>query len=185
MPLLPGLKDAFGRVEREPGRSADDSEAGRQKLPAGTKSFPRTHSGLQPTFHTQSINQSVISRLMTNSDRPPSNTRRSCLCRIRRCKLSRSASSGRTAPPDTLTLNGHRTHLSGGRADSIHTATTDMDKTVLSVSCLAWRCESALRQHSVIKHANGKKKKECQPVSRSASHASSSGDVSWRRHLVA
>jgi len=97
----------------------------------------RTPACNQHSTPNQSINQSAISRLMTNSHRPPSNTRRSCLCRIRRCKLSRSASSGRTAPPDTLTLNGHRTHLSGGRADSIHTATTD--KTKQFCLCRVWR----------------------------------------------
>ena len=47
--------------------------------------------------------------VMPNSHRPPDKTRRSCLCRIWRCELSRpdkcvlrrSASGGRTAPPDT------------------------------------------------------------------------------------
>ena len=84
----------------------------------------------------------TIKNLMPNSHRPPDETRRSCLCRIRWCELSRpdkcvlrrSASSGRTAPPDTLR---HRTHLSGGRADLVHTATPDTTKQ----SCLrrVWR----------------------------------------------
>ena len=46
----------------------------------------------------------------------------------------------------TPTRTRHRTHLSGGRADSIHTGRTRHDKTVLSVSCLAWRCELGIRK---------------------------------------
>ena len=61
----------------------------------------------KPVLELQLIN---VVMLMPNSHRPPDKTRRSCLRRIRRCKLSRpdkcvlrrSASSGRTAPPDTL-----------------------------------------------------------------------------------
>ena len=41
-------------------------------------------------------------------------------------------------PPDALR---RRTHLSSGRADSIHVTDTRHDKTVLSVSCLVCRCE--------------------------------------------
>jgi len=55
-------------------------------------------------------------------------------CRVW-CELTagqvRSASGGRTAPPDTLRCG---THLSGGRADSIHTATTKQ-----SYLCRVWR----------------------------------------------
>jgi len=48
--------------------------------------------------------------VMPNSHCPPDTTRQRCLCRVRRCELSRpdkcvlrrSASSGRTAPPDAL-----------------------------------------------------------------------------------
>jgi len=61
----------------------------------------------KPVLELQLIN---VVMLMPNSHRPPDKTRRSCLRRIRRCELSRpdkcvlrrSASSGRTAPPDTL-----------------------------------------------------------------------------------
>ena len=68
------------------------------------------------------------------------------LCRIRRCELSRpdtcvlrrSASGGRTAPPDT---DQTQNSPSGGQAVSSHRHTRH-DKTVLS--CLAWRCELAL-----------------------------------------
>ena len=45
----------------------------------------------------------------------------------------RGASSGRTAPPDTLR---HRTHLSGGRAGSVHTATPDATRQ--SCLCRVW-----------------------------------------------
>ena len=95
----------------------------------------------KPVLELQLIN---VVMLMPNSHRPPDKTRRSCLCRIRRCELSRpdkcvlrrSASSGRTAPPDTLR---HRTHLSGGRADSVHTATPDTTKqSSLCLSGVNW-----------------------------------------------
>jgi len=76
-------------------------------------------------FHLASL------KLMLDSHRPPDPTRRSCLCRGRRCKLSRpdrptnafsigvcrAAQALPMRPPDALR---HRTHLSGGRADSVH-----------------------------------------------------------------
>ena len=75
-------------------------------------------------------------------------------CLVWRCELTagqvRSASEcvqrSHCSAGHTPTQTGHRTHLSGGRADSVHTATPDTthDKTVLSVSCLMWRCEVAL-----------------------------------------
>ena len=61
----------------------------------------------KPVLELQLIN---VVMLMPDSHRPPDKTRRSCLRRIRRCELSRpdkcvlrrSASGGRTAPPDAL-----------------------------------------------------------------------------------
>ena len=67
----------------------------------------------------------------------------SCLvwrCNLSRpdmCVLRRSASGGRTASPDTLRQTRHRTHLSGCRSDSVHTATPDTTK--LSSLCRVWR----------------------------------------------
>ena len=84
--------------------------------------------------------------LMPDSHRPPDTTRRSCLCRVRRCELSR---------PDKCVLRpecvrrSHRqclcrqTHSDAERtcrADSSHRRTRH-DKTVLCLSCLVCRCE--------------------------------------------
>ena len=73
-------------------------------------------------------------------------------CLVWRCELTtrqvRSASEcvrrSHCAAPHTPTQIIHRTHLSGGRADSVQTAAPDTTKTVLSGSCLAWRCELAI-----------------------------------------
>ena len=61
-----------------------------------------------------------------------------------KCVLRRSASGGRTAPPDTLRHrpDTERTCVTVGRLHS-HRHTRH-DKTVLSVSCLVWRCELAV-----------------------------------------
>ena len=57
------------------------------------------------------------------------------LSRPDKCVLRRSASGGRTAPPQTL---GRRPeYLSGDRADSIHTATADA--AIESCLCRVWR----------------------------------------------
>ena len=83
---------------------------------------------------------------MANSHRTPDTTRQSCLCRVghdsavvscrRRCELTagqvRSATEcvqrSHCAARHTPTQTGHRTHLSGCRADSVHTATPDTTK---------------------------------------------------------
>jgi len=72
-----------------------------------------------------------------NSHHPPDKTRRSCLCRVRRCELSRpdtcvlrrSASSGRTAPPDTDQTQNAPVWRSGRLSSHRHTG---HDKTVVS-----------------------------------------------------
>jgi len=71
-------------------------------------------------------------------------------CLVWRCELTagqvRSASEcvrrSHCAARRTPTQTGHRTHLSGRLSSHRHTR---QDKTVLSVSCPAWRCELALR----------------------------------------
>jgi len=74
-------------------------------------------------------------------------------CLVWRCELTagqvRSASEcvrrSHCAARHTPTQTRQRTHLSGCRADSIHTATPDTTKQPMqSVSCLAWRCKLAL-----------------------------------------
>ena len=86
---------------------------------------------------------------MPNSYCLPDTTRQCCLCRVRRCELSRpDRPSGAfcvgvrpavaptvPAPPDTLR---RWTHLSGRLSSHRHTR---REKTVLSVSCLVCRCE--------------------------------------------
>jgi len=93
---------------------------------------------------------SLQQTFMPNSHCPPDNTRRSRLCRIRRCELSRpdkcvlcrSASGGRTAPPDT----DHTQNAPVWRSSRLSShRRTRHDKTVLSVSCLVWRCELAFK----------------------------------------
>ena len=147
-----------------------------------------------PTLHRAAL---PAVRLMPNSHRPPDTTRRSCLCRVRRCELSletvwqrlnsqlidhprrvtfteevqalsyaavitptaclhfawRTTSlrvGGLAARPNcmaglrrgaaanrhTPTQTRHRTHLSSGRADSVHTATPDTTKQ--SCQCRVW-----------------------------------------------
>ena len=75
------------------------------------------------------------------------------LSRPDKCVLRRSASGGRTAPPDTLRHrpDTERTCL----AVNSHRHTRQ-DKTVLSVSCPAWRCELALMQHLLASKASYK-----------------------------
>ena len=82
--------------------------------------------------------------LTPNSHRSPY-TRQCCLCRVRRCELirpDRLTEPGAfrvgvrpaVAPPsDTL---WRWTHLSGGRADSVHTATADTTRR--SCRCCVW-----------------------------------------------
>ena len=74
-------------------------------------------------------------------------TMRSWLCRVMRCELSRpdrptsafsvgvrpAVAPAVPAPPDTLR---RRTHLSGGRADSVHTSI--LDTTKRSCLCRVW-----------------------------------------------
>ena len=82
---------------------------------------------------------------MSNSHRPPDTTRQCCLCRVYDdvnwvdptsafCVGVRPAVAPAVpAPPDTLR---RWTHLSGGRADSIHT--TKSDTTRRSCLCRVW-----------------------------------------------
>ena len=70
MPQLPRLNDAAGRVDCEPSRCAECSEAGRDELPAGANSFPRRHSSLQATrntitiqYHAQLVYAMAIARI--------------------------------------------------------------------------------------------------------------------------
>ena len=109
--------------------------------------FNRDRSGENVEFTSWIIH--YISSLQS-VDCTPDTTRRCCLCRVRWCELSRPDRPTSTfcvgvrpavapavpAPPDTP-RDG--THLSGGRVDSIHIATSDT--TVQSVSCLMYRYE--------------------------------------------
>jgi len=60
--------------------------------------------------------------------------------RLRSYQLARAADTADATAATagrTPTQTGHRTHLSGGRADSVHTATPETTKQSC-VSCLAW-----------------------------------------------
>ena len=83
--------------------------------------------------------------VMPNSHRPPVKTRRSCLCRIGRCELSAFCVGVRPAVAlrhpthsDTDRTQNAPVRRSGRLSSHRHTR---HDKTVLSVSCLAWRFE--------------------------------------------
>jgi len=92
-----------------------------------------------------------VSHVMPNSHRPPDKTRQCCLSRVRRCELSRpdrptnaicvgvrpAVAPAVPAPPDTLR---GLTHLSGCRADSIHTAIPDTTRRSC-LSCMVCRCQ--------------------------------------------
>ena len=77
------------------------------------------------------LNDNQPNSLMPYSHRRPDTTRRSCLCRD--CLAKSQQSSARR----TATQTRHRTHRSGCRADSIHTATSDTTKQ--SCLCRVWR----------------------------------------------
>jgi len=78
---------------------------------------PNWPAASRPSYATRSLATGDIvvtwlaaAKLMPSAHRPPDKTRRSCRCHVRQRELSRpdkcvrrrSASSGRTAPPDTL-----------------------------------------------------------------------------------
>jgi len=63
----------------------DDGPDCASSVPATSKCCRRGPSGT--ATYVSKCNKTVL--LMPNSHRPPDKTRRSCLCRIRRCELSR------------------------------------------------------------------------------------------------
>jgi len=89
------------------------------------------------------VQRCTRSQLMHSSHRPPDKTRQSCLCRVwcggvnwTKLLLTRSEfnfSVGRRQ--SWVVCRESCSHRRSGR---------DTDKTVLSASCLAWRCELAL-----------------------------------------
>jgi len=115
-------------------------------------------------------NYGTSCRVMPNSHRPPDTTRRSCLCRVRRCELSLEAvwQSLNSQPIDhpRRVMFSEEVYGSSHHAHSVFTFCpthsdadptqnapiwrsgrlssyrhTRHDKTVLSVSCLPLRCE--------------------------------------------
>ena len=96
---------------------------------------------------------------MPNSHRPPDTTRRSCLCRARRCELSletvwrslKSQPIDHTAVHSVLTFSWRTTSLRGVAArrsclPGLRRGGGGRQAGAAVLSCLVWRCELTTRQ---------------------------------------
>jgi len=104
-------------------------------------------------FLTEAAQYECSYRRTAHHATAPDQTRRSCLCRIRRCELSRPdkcAFCVGVRPAVALRRPTHSDTDQSRNAAVWRSIRLNSqrrarhDKTVLSVSCLAWRCELAL-----------------------------------------
>ena len=79
---------------------------------------------------------------MANSHHPPDMTRQCCLCRVRRCELSRPYKRVLRRSASGTDQNTERTCLAVGPTQFTPPHQTRQNSPVCV--CLAWRCESAL-----------------------------------------